>query len=232
MTPAEVQLVSRFSGRVSGPIGRFTGRREPDRWIWDDVAGALLARPVHDRSTGLEVLLDQVPAAEQGLLTDAIAAAVPGTPFTVSCQLRSATGECRSVLILMEALEEAPAQFVAIRPSVMEDLMAGAGWWIVGYLIDVTQLRLRAARQAGAHAVERAVEHRAVIEQAKGMLMLTERLDADAAFAVLAQRSQAANTKLHLVAAELVAEFAAHGCAADARERLSACGGEWPLNRD
>jgi len=48
------------------------------------------------------------------------------------------------------------------------------------------------------------VEHRAVIEQAKGVLMLAYRLDADGAFSLLAWHSQRRNQKLHLVAARLV----------------------------
>lgn len=51
-----------------------------------------------------------------------------------------------------------------------------------------------------------AMESRAVIEQAKGILMSTHRVDADDAFALLRQRSQRANRKLRTVAAEVVAE--------------------------
>lgn len=49
------------------------------------------------------------------------------------------------------------------------------------------------------------METRAVIEQAKGMIMLTLKIDADAAFKVLAQRSQVSHTKLVEIAREVVA---------------------------
>lgn len=50
-------------------------------------------------------------------------------------------------------------------------------------------------------------EHRAVIEQAKGMLMLVYGLDAGAAFDLLKWRSQKSNTKLRTLAEQLIHEF-------------------------
>ncbi|OLT35017.1 histidine kinase [Rhodococcus sp. CUA-806] len=54
-----------------------------------------------------------------------------------------------------------------------------------------------------------ALEHRAPIEQAKGILMATHRIDADTAFIRLAEMSQHTNRKLRDVAAEFVASAAA-----------------------
>ena len=49
-----------------------------------------------------------------------------------------------------------------------------------------------------------AMRSRAVIEQAKGIIMAEERIEADAAFELLVQRSQHANVKLREVARRLV----------------------------
>ena len=46
-------------------------------------------------------------------------------------------------------------------------------------------------------------EHRAVIEQAKGVIMSSMSCGPDAAFAVLIAQSQAQNRKLHEIAAEV-----------------------------
>ncbi len=51
--------------------------------------------------------------------------------------------------------------------------------------------------------LSKAMETRAVIEQAKGVLMSTHRIDADAAFDVLREISQASNRKLRDVAADV-----------------------------
>ena len=53
--------------------------------------------------------------------------------------------------------------------------------------------------------LQEALETRIVIEQAKGILMGTERIDADAAFDRLKVRSQRTNRKLRVVAEEVVA---------------------------
>jgi AmiR/NasT family two-component response regulator len=47
------------------------------------------------------------------------------------------------------------------------------------------------------------MEHRAAIEQAKGVIMSTMGCGPDAAFAVLVAQSQAQNRKLHEIATEL-----------------------------
>ena len=53
--------------------------------------------------------------------------------------------------------------------------------------------------------LERALDSRAVIDQAKGVLMAVHGVDADAAFAMLVDRSQRTNTKLRAVAEDLLA---------------------------
>ena len=57
----------------------------------------------------------------------------------------------------------------------------------------------------------KAMESRAVIEQAKGVLISTYRLDADAAFDLLRQRSQTTNRKLRYVALDVVTEASTGG---------------------
>jgi hypothetical protein len=52
-------------------------------------------------------------------------------------------------------------------------------------------------------------EHRAVIEQAKGMLMLIHGLEAEPAFDLLKRRSQKSNVKLRRLAQELIDDFRA-----------------------
>ena len=65
-----------------------------------------------------------------------------------------------------------------------------------------------------AETIAHALETRAPIEQAKGMLMALHQVDADTAFDMLRRESQAKNVKLHTVAAELVQRLSAAGPAA------------------
>jgi hypothetical protein len=56
-------------------------------------------------------------------------------------------------------------------------------------------------------AVAEIVEQRAAIEQAKGILMAVYDIDAHAAFDLLRWRSQHTNTKLRLLAEQLMTDF-------------------------
>jgi hypothetical protein len=75
---------------------------------------------------------------------------------------------------------------------------------IDGYYIDLTaDFRAESAEVAN-EAVAAATESRAVIEQAKGSLMLAYGLDADQAFAMLTWWSSHRNVKVRDLAARLV----------------------------
>ena len=56
-------------------------------------------------------------------------------------------------------------------------------------------------------AVAEITERRAVIEQTKGVLMVIYNIDADAAFELLKWRSQQTNTKLRVLAEQLMMDF-------------------------
>ena len=63
--------------------------------------------------------------------------------------------------------------------------------------------RFKSAREV-ADSIQRALQTRAPIEQAKGILMALHGVGADEAFDLLRRESQATNTRLHTVATELV----------------------------
>lgn len=77
---------------------------------------------------------------------------------------------------------------------------------VSGWLVDLTStVRLETAA-AAEEAVRRSSEHRAVIEQAKGILMDRFHVSDQAAFEMLLRTSQASNRKLRDCAADLVAD--------------------------
>ncbi len=80
-----------------------------------------------------------------------------------------------------------------------------------GYYVDITPTSDRAQNELITAKVAEITEHRAVIEQAKGMLMLVYGLDAVAAFDLLKWRSQESNVKLRLLAQQIVEDFCAVG---------------------
>jgi ANTAR domain/PAS fold len=76
-----------------------------------------------------------------------------------------------------------------------------------GYYVDITPTSDRAREELITARVAEITEHRAVIEQAKGMLMLVYGLDEDAAFDLLRWRSQSGNVKLRRLAEIVVESF-------------------------
>ncbi|MCX2929838.1 PAS and ANTAR domain-containing protein [Mycobacterium sp. CVI_P3] len=75
-----------------------------------------------------------------------------------------------------------------------------------GFYVDVSPAEDRQQKQLSA-AIAEIAEHRAIIEQAKGMLMVVYGIDSAAAFDLLRWRSQEANVKLRLLAGRVVADF-------------------------
>jgi PAS domain S-box-containing protein len=78
-----------------------------------------------------------------------------------------------------------------------------------GYYVDITPSSDRAREDLISERVAEITEHRAIIEQAKGMLMLIYGLDDDAAFDLLRWRSQSSNVKLRRLAERIVEDFRA-----------------------
>jgi PAS domain S-box-containing protein len=80
-----------------------------------------------------------------------------------------------------------------------------------GFYIDISDSEDRSTQEAISEAVEEIAENRAVIEQAKGMLMMVYGVNEDLAFQLLRWRSQDTNTKLRPLAQRLIDEFVALG---------------------
>jgi hypothetical protein len=93
---------------------------------------------------------------------------------------------------------------------VVADRMAdetGAVVGTAGYYIDLTAAFVETRQVALDEALPDLFEARAVIEQAKGLLMAIYRVSAEQAFGVLRWRSQETNTKLRALAKQLIAEI-------------------------
>jgi hypothetical protein len=82
----------------------------------------------------------------------------------------------------------------------------GAVVGTAGYYINLTDTFDEARQEFLDETLPDLFEARAVIEQAKGVLMLVYRISAEQAFGVLRWRSQETNTKLRALARQLVAE--------------------------
>lgn len=73
-----------------------------------------------------------------------------------------------------------------------------------GLMVDLTQTVAVQTRQESAAAVRGAYATKALIEQAKGVIMCCLQIGSEEAFGILTERSQRTNSKLAVIAAELV----------------------------
>lgn len=75
-----------------------------------------------------------------------------------------------------------------------------------GFYVDMTPTDAQTKTML-TRALAEITEHRAVIEQVKGMLMLIYRVDDDSAFELLRWRSQETNVKLRVLAEQLLSDY-------------------------
>jgi hypothetical protein len=152
---------------------------EANRWLWSEGMRDLFGlRP--DQAPSTKALLGQIAGPDGALLAEQLEAhlSTPG-PFTCTFEVCDGRGRARKV------------RYVADGEAVSGEVKR-----VHGFVIDVTDVW----GDYAAKAVAGAVEHRAVIEQAKGALMLTFGVDDAAAFDLLRGYSSHSNLKLHVVA--------------------------------
>ena len=170
-------------------VGRFEYRYDSGTWTWSDTVARMHGyKPGEIEPTTELVLSHKHPddlARVKGLLQQSAA------PFSSRHRIRTTTGEIRNVVVVGDPVTDADGRIVATR----------------GFYIDITKSVHADRQQSISDQVQLIVSHREVIDQAKGMLMLTYQLSADAAFAILVWRSQQLNVKLSTVAEKLVAEL-------------------------
>jgi hypothetical protein len=153
------------------------------RWWWSEGLRALHGLSTEDPAT-TEVLLSRMVAEQRDEMTQRFEKhlVTPG-PYTCAYEMRDAAGRLRRLRYV--GFAEADHGRVSS---------------LHGIVLDITDM----LRQAASEAVEASAEHRAVIEQAKGALMLSFNVDDAAAFDLLRSYSSRSNTKLVQIAQRIV----------------------------
>jgi PAS domain S-box-containing protein len=107
-------------------------------------------------------------------------------PFSARYRIRDAHGNERHLMVIADLIADASDEVVGT----------------YGFCVDVTPA-VSEQQQAISAAVAEIAEHRAVIEQVKGMLIHDFGVTEDQAFAILVRLSQETNTKLRHIATQL-----------------------------
>lgn len=176
--------------------GDFSYNVAADRWDWSEEIYRIHGfRPGEIVPTTQLLLAHKHPEDRANFETLFDKARRDGRGMVSHHRIIDGNGATRTVLLVARGWPGSDAQ-----PSTLN-----------GYFIDMTAIRTHEMRKAGGEAVVRSVEHRAVIEQAKGILMAQRHIDADTAFELLSRTSQETNTKVWAIAEGMVDVLVARG---------------------
>ncbi len=176
------------SGREA-QVGRFTCDLLTGTWEWDDEVFRIHGLEPGSITPTTEYLLNaKHPEDRERVAAVLRQASLTGEPFSISYRLTGTDGVERRVVLVCEG-------------GVCEDDTVTS---IDGYYVDLTAEFRAEGEQYATAAVAASAESRAVIEQAKGSLMLAYGLDADQAFSMLNWWSSHRNLKVRELATRLV----------------------------
>jgi len=206
-------MIRRFAGAQRDGIGRFVADPVSGQWSWSDAVFEIFGYRARSVAPSWSLIINHIPEEDRAVAQIAYELATTRIgPFSWSHRIYAGDA-MRSIMVLGET---SPLDGVnSLKRTgqrsgqLSENQRRHAGLYLEGYVVDLTVLRVEGARGAATEAVQSSARHRAVIEQAKGVLMLTFGLKADAAFALLVWHSQRSNRKVHVIAADLVAHL--HG---------------------
>lgn len=170
-------------------MGRFVYNYNTDSWVWSSTVARMHGYESGEVQPTTELVLSHKHPEDLALVKGLLKRS--SAPFSSRRRIRTKSGEARTVVVVGEIVKDDDDEVVATR----------------GFDVDVTKVVEADVQRVVGEELEVIVAHRAVIEQAKGMLMAVYALHADAAFDVLRWRSQELNVRLHDVASEVVAQL-------------------------
>lgn len=175
-------------------IGSFRFYFVGQRWEWSDEVARMHGYEPGAVQPTTELLLSHKHPDDrlhvQDLLDHALHA---GESFSSRHRFLDTRGEVHDVIVLADRMLDEDGTVIGT----------------AGYYIDLTDTFDEARQEVLSEQLPALFEARAVIEQAKGALMVVYRISADQAFRVLQWRSQETNTKLRALATQVVEELTA-----------------------
>ena len=195
--PLDETLEQVLAGGDRPPVGRYRLELATGQWAWSDEVYVMHGfEPGQIVPTTPLMLSHKHPddrARVDGLLRRA---AETGQPFSSVHRIRDGQGKTRTL---------------AVTGQGRRDPATGRVTELFGYFIDVTESHREAAARDATASIQASAERRAVIEQAKGVLMVVYGIDEEAAFDLLRQASNLANIAVRDIAYSLVHLFSGPG---------------------
>ncbi|MFG1796592.1 PAS and ANTAR domain-containing protein [Nocardia altamirensis] len=174
-------------------VGNFRFWFADQRWEWSDEVAMMHGYEPGTVTPTTELLLRHKHPDDRAQVANALAKSIDDAePFSSRHRIIDTAGGVHHVIVVADHLHDDAGR------------VAGTS----GYYIDVTDTLEVHRQEALDDALPELWASRAVIEQAKGAVMLVYGVSAEQAFKVLSWRSQETNIKLRTLASRLVADFA------------------------
>ena len=188
--------------RNTGPIGTFEYAVATETWTWSEQLFTIHGFGPGDVVPTTELLLAHKHPDDRETAAETIRKArATGEPFAFWHRVVDAQGNHRQVLSVGSGVIGPDGHVQVVR----------------GYMADLSEAVRRSAAREVDEALEGISQSRAVIDQVKGALMLTYKVDADTAFAMLRRYSQLVNVKVREVAREFADALPVDGFPEDSR---------------
>lgn len=173
-----------FSGGDTQHVGSFQFDLADQRWVWSDEVARMHGYQLGEVEPTTELLLSHKHPDDRAKVAEILKRVQTGGLFSSRHRIVDAAGKVHWVVVVSDQMTDDAGEVTGTQ----------------GYYIDVT-----AGIQSDVTvAMASVVESRAVIDQAKGILMAAYGIDADRAFEILKWRSQATQVKLRTVATRLL----------------------------
>ncbi|NYE35912.1 hypothetical protein F4692_001016 [Nocardioides cavernae] len=178
-----------FSASHDALVGRYAYHHETDVWTWSDEMYRIHGFEPGEVVPSTELVMRHIHPDDRAAAWESREAVVEHQrPFSFLHRIVTATNGERVVI-------------AAGHPEVEPD----GTRFVAGHLVDLTEIRREAVAVELDTAASDFAAHRAVIEQAKGVLVQLYSVDPDTAFALLRAFSMNSNRKVRDVAGALVA---------------------------
>jgi PAS domain S-box-containing protein len=186
-------LEQRLAAEAPERVGWFRYFFDDQRWEWSPQVQRMHGYEPGTVTPTTELVLAHKHPDDMRHIADTIALIrQTRQPFHSRHRIRDVNGHLHHVVVVGNELHDQSGTIVGTH----------------GFYIDVTPEELARQDQVSA-AVARIAAHRAVIEQATGMLMLIYGIDAAHAFELLRWQSEQTNITLRRLAEQVTADFAA-----------------------
>ncbi|RPF21705.1 PAS and ANTAR domain-containing protein [Myceligenerans xiligouense] len=189
-SPLEGKVEQALDGGSRPPVGRYRLDLATGEWAWSDEVYLIHGFEPGEIVPTTPLMLSHKHPEDRGRVDGVLRrAAETGQTFSSVHRIRDAHGETR---------------VLAVTGQGRRDPASGRITELVGYFIDVTDSHRAAAQRDATASIKASAERRAVIEQAKGMLMAVYGVEEVEAFEMLRETSNRTNIAVRDIADTLV----------------------------